>query len=421
MHTLEEPATPEQPTAEPTPAGGEIAPPTPTAPTGVPGTLAAALPGTTEGFELVGHTALNASGWHAGLALKDHCAYVGNRRNGTIAIVDVSNPAVPTPIGAIPFGPAGQPIDLRTLPERNLLVVADHGSQRLFTFDVSNCATPQPASALDMPGAPHEFYLWDSGERVLLYGAMFDQSDADLIVADLTDPAVPTVVARWTAAEADVAGLLHSLSLSPDGRRIYLAMWNGGVLVADLELPEVRVLRDGTGVPRPAAFVAAHSVTPLQNSNPPTHLLVTTELWVCPFSGVFIVSIADPSQPYLVSSLALPESGCEGRPAEDAIYNAHNPLVVGDLVFMSWFAAGVQVMDVSNPLEPQRVAQFVPAGEGSAPMSYVGSYPIQTWSFPILLAGIGLSMAYSIYAFCALVSVFFVLIMVKETKGSRSS
>jgi hypothetical protein len=202
------------------------------------------------------------------------------------------------------------------------------------------------------------------------------------------EPAEPTIVARWTAGDEGVEGLLHSLSLSPDGRQAYLAMWNGGVLVADLELPEVRVLRHGTGSPRPAGFVAAHTVTPLQNSNPPTHLLVTTELWVCPFSGAYIVSIADPGQPYLVAGLALPESGCEGRPAEDAIYNAHNPLVVGDLVFFSWFAAGVQALDVSNPLEPRRVAQFVPAGEGSAPQSYVGSYPVQTWSYPILRDGL---------------------------------
>jgi len=385
---LDEPDPTEQTPAEPLP-GAEISSPTVTP--GAPGTLSAALPGVAEGFELVGHTALNSSGWHAGVALKDACAYVGNRRSGSVAIVDVSDPAAPTPIGAIPFGPQGQPIDLRTLPERNLLVVSDLGSRRLFTFDVSDCAAPQPLSALDMPGAPHEFYLWDDGERVLLFGAMFDQSDADLIVVDLTEPAAPTAITRWTAADEGVAGLLHSLSLSPDGRRAYLAMWNGGVLVADLALPglpSLRVLRDGTGNPRPAAFVAAHSATPLQNSDPPTYLLVTTELWVCPFSGAYIVSIADPGQPYLVTSLELPESGCEGRPADDAIYNAHNPLVVGDLVFFSWFAGGVQALDVSNPQEPRRVAQFVPAGEGSAPQSYVGSYPVQTWSYPILRDGL---------------------------------
>jgi len=42
-----------------------------------------------------------------------------------------------------------------------------------------------------------------------------------------------------------------------------------------------------------------------------------------------------------------------------------------------------------------------------------------TWSFPIFLAGIGLAAAYGIYAFFALVSVFFILWMVKETKGKE--
>jgi len=40
-----------------------------------------------------------------------------------------------------------------------------------------------------------------------------------------------------------------------------------------------------------------------------------------------------------------------------------------------------------------------------------------TWSFPILLAGVGLAGAYGLYAICALLSVFFVTALVKETKG----
>src|SRR5690554_2870109 len=42
-----------------------------------------------------------------------------------------------------------------------------------------------------------------------------------------------------------------------------------------------------------------------------------------------------------------------------------------------------------------------------------------TWSFPIMLAGIGLSMAYSIYAFFALLSVVFVVMLVRETRGKE--
>ena len=42
-----------------------------------------------------------------------------------------------------------------------------------------------------------------------------------------------------------------------------------------------------------------------------------------------------------------------------------------------------------------------------------------TMTFPILLAGIGLSGAYAFYAICALVSVFFVLRFIKETRGKE--
>jgi hypothetical protein len=43
---------------------------------------------------------------------------------------------------------------------------------------------------------------------------------------------------------------------------------------------------------------------------------------------------------------------------------------------------------VSDPLQPERVAQFVPAGDGAAPLSYIGSYPVQTWSYPVLYRGL---------------------------------
>lgn len=42
-----------------------------------------------------------------------------------------------------------------------------------------------------------------------------------------------------------------------------------------------------------------------------------------------------------------------------------------------------------------------------------------TMTFPIMLATVGLATAYGFYAFCALLSVIFVLKMVVETKGKE--
>jgi hypothetical protein len=377
------------PTALPVPAASAtLAPativPEPT-PTWLPEVMTAALPGTSQGFELVGHTALGEIGWHAAVTLYEHCAYVGNRRSDRAAIVDIGDPATPRQIGSLSFGAGAQPIELRVLPEHGVLVAADLGNGRLLTFDVSDCAAPAPLGALDLPGAPHEFFLWSDGDRALVFSAMFDAAPPDLIVVDITEPAQPVIVAEWSLEEEGIGGLLHALSLAPDGRRAHLALWNGGVLVAEIDLPQIRLLRDGSGAVRPALFVAAHSAVPLGDSR---YLLVTSELWRCPFGEATIVNIADPARPYVVASLALPENRCDDLPAEDAVFSAHNPLVVGDLVFASWYSAGVQVFDVSDPLQPERVAQFVPAGDGAAPLSHLGSHPVQTWSYPVLYQGL---------------------------------
>ncbi|GHB94261.1 sugar porter family MFS transporter [Thermomonas carbonis] len=57
------------------------------------------------------------------------------------------------------------------------------------------------------------------------------------------------------------------------------------------------------------------------------------------------------------------------------------------------------------------------SGLAVAGLAQWGSNFLITWTFPMLLAGIGLAAAYGLYAAAALISVFFVLKFVHETKG----
>lgn len=351
--------------------------------------MAPALPGTAQNFEQIGHTSLGSIGWHGGLALAGSCAYVGNRRASAIAIVDVSDPATPTAAGAIPFPPGAQPAELRTLPAHNLLVVADLAqSPHLYTFDVSDCTAPRQMAALTLHTPLHEFFLWQgdgaAGGQVLLFGATFGQGPPDLLVIDLSVPAAPTERARWTAAAEDAKGALHSLSVSPDGSQAWLALWRGGLLLADVAPPQIALTRNASGGYLPAVFANAHSAVPLAE---PGLVLLTSEIYTCPFGGVAIADVRTPARPRLVGGLRLPENRCPARPG-DAVFTAHNPLVVGDLVFLTWYGGGLQALDVSDPSAPQRVGQFVPAGAGAAAESYVGRYPVQMWSYPVLRDGL---------------------------------
>lgn len=57
------------------------------------------------------------------------------------------------------------------------------------------------------------------------------------------------------------------------------------------------------------------------------------------------------------------------------------------------------------------------SGLGVAGLAQWTSNFVITMTFPIMLTSIGLAGAYGFYALCALISVFFVLYFVRETKG----
>jgi hypothetical protein len=372
---------PDTPTALSPTAAPEATP----SPTATPPLMAAALPDTLQNFEQIGHASLDSIGWHGGLALADRCAYVGNRRSGHIAIVDIANPAQPTPVGRIPIGRNTEPVELRTIPARNLLVVADVvAAPHLRTFDISDCANPQPLASMTLPAPAHEFFLWQSGERLLFFAATFG-GPPDMVVVDLTNPAAPQEVARWSARDIGLPGRLHSLTVSPSGDLAYLALWDGGFALAQLDLPHVQVLGKGEIGAPVFWFPNTHSALPLAD---PRYVLLTSEIYKCPFGAMLIVDVADPAAPQVVSSFSLPENRCDNLPAADAVFTAHNPLLVGDLVFLSWYAGGLQALDVSDPVHPQRVGQFLPGRTGAAAQSYVGRHPVQTWSYPILREGL---------------------------------
>src|SRR5215470_1171030 len=115
----------------------------------------------------VGHDDLGARGLNSALALADHCAYVGSRGQGSIAIVDVSDPAHPHGTGSLPGRAATTARELRAVSTRKLLVVLSYalgrgGANRIDLYRWSDeCARPASVGGYDFGGrSPHEFFLW---------------------------------------------------------------------------------------------------------------------------------------------------------------------------------------------------------------------------------------------------------------------
>lgn len=363
--------------------------------------MAASAPGLPSTLQLVGSDPLGARGLNAGLALADHCAYVGSRGQGPIAIVDITDPTHPRDAGTIPAKQLTTPRELRAIPGQKELIVLNFaldrgGANRIDLYRwTGDCTQPTHVGVYDFGGRPpHEFFLWvdPAAARTLLFVTMFSGGADDLQVLDVTDPSAPKLAGAWTPP----LGMLHSMSVSADGKRAFLALWTGGLLIAD-------VSPFTSGLPNPHLTLltqVADRVLPLQNGNVHSAVqlpgrnvvIVTDERYppACPYGPARLVDVSDSAHPRVVSELAVPENDqttCASAPV--GAYTSHNPTIIGDLALITWYSSGFQVFDVSDPAHPQRLAEFRPqAIQAGQRDPSLGVTATETWSYPIVRNGL---------------------------------
>jgi hypothetical protein len=390
----------------------------------------------TGSFDMVGHTPLLHRGMNAALALYGQYAYVGSRTDGShpnagVLVVDIANPAHPEVVYQIGPPIEGNPgetsRELRVWPDQEVLLVLNfsceptiHGctareralpSIKFFDISGASAAKPKLIATYAPRRAPHEFFLWDDPNvagRALLYLAMEGSSDATVVVLDISK-ARDGVLEEVSSWRADNAKDLHSLSLSVDGRRAYVAHLKHGFLILDTS-----ALADG--VPNPQITL----LTPVENwaqwSGPGAHsavkvfgkpfAFVTDEAYGtmlpyggCPWAWTRIIDITQEAKPTIVAEYKLTpyntrEYCDEMTPTRNKVtsFSAHNPTLTKNLAFITWHSGGLQALSIENPLQPTHVAAFSPEPLASVeledPALSAGPEKVVMWSYPIIQDGL---------------------------------
>lgn len=378
-------------------------------------------------FEIVGHHDLGALGMWSAIAIIDDHAYVGSRndRKG-IQIVDISDPSTPAVVGEVGPPHAGIPgmstRELRIVPSRNLLVVLNlrcspdlHGcggpgeGESLRFFDITDRRDPVLLSSYGVAGtmfrprSPHEFFVWADDTRVLVY-VTAPPAAPSLEVIDATDPVNPTRLAAWDPGMAGLVknpggdDILHSVAVSDDGTRAYLSHQQSGLLVADVSaLPDVTLVTppDKALTWEPPLTMGPHSAVPMQGRD---LLVVTEEIYPmpfgtgCPWGALHVVDMSDPTALVEVGRFGLPEndpSYCATQ-HPNVTYTAHNVTTTEDLALVTWYAGGLQAIDLSDPTTPRQLAELRPEPLGSVAVEdpALGGAPIEMWSYPIIKDGL---------------------------------
>lgn len=365
----------------------------------------------TQGFEIVGSNDLGARGMNAGLAIAGNCGYIGSRSSdqGTL-ILDLSNPAAPAVVGEIPRHPGSTEREVRAVADHHLLIVLIYrldagGPNGLDLYDITNCTKPIFRTRVDFGNdMPHEFFLWRDPSsqhrgRLLAYVTMWGHAP-NLRVVDVSDPAQPSEVASWDAAPlTGVASRVHSLSVSPDGRRAYIADWDNGLMVLD-----TTALARGRGDLTPKLLTPPEHWLNFPGGNvhsavyiPDKNLVVTTqEIYgpgTCPYGELHLVDVHNPAAPTIVGAFGIEANDpakCSSTEGLDGAFTTHNPLVIGDIAFVSWYAGGLRAVDLSDPAQPREIGAFLPEPlpQVAADDWTLGSYPVRMWSYPIIRDGL---------------------------------
>jgi hypothetical protein len=383
-------------------------------------------------FELIGHNPLLTRGMNAGLAVYGNYAYIGSRTDGThtdagVLVVDISNPSslqVVYQIGPPDEGIVGQTSrELRIWPEQEILLVLNFACEaglhdcaqsseppNISFYDISgaNAAAPRLMSRYTVPLTPHEFFLWDDPNvpgRALLYVSIQRFIGDTLLVIDISQARQGIVqeVSSWNAPRGPFNTTIHSLSLSVDGRRAYLAYLRHGFMILDTSQ-----LADGIANPQinlltpPESWLlwsdpGLHSAVKLFGK---PYALVTEEVYGrCPWGWVSIIDITNESSPRVVSEYKLaPYNLLEQCGAFTAghyrltSFAAHNPTLTKNLAFITWHSGGLQAVSIENPLQPRQVAQFLPAPlpavQTEDPVLSSGLDKVVMWSYPIIKDGL---------------------------------
>ena len=311
-------------------------------------------------------------------------------------IVEVTDPSSPRVVGEIP-GPDDPNVATWQVQVADGLLV--HGvshrpppwggdpsaasDEGIHLWDVSDPENPRSLSTFRYGAAGTHRNLYTGGRYLHATPALPGMEGFAYSILDVEDPTAPREVGRWFLPEQFVAGGAssprrpsHHGPAWPVGDRAYLAYGGGGLVTLDISDPAdprlVSRLDFGAAF---SSHIALHTVVPLpERGLAVVNTEAIVELTEEPYNFAGIVDISDETAPRLISLLPppVPAPGAPypnfnkrgGRFGPHNQHHGHPELPhlfhSDQLVYLTWFNAGLRVYDIADPFLPREVGWFLP-------------------------------------------------------------
>ncbi len=323
---------------------------------------------------------------------------------------------------AFPFLISAQPIKLRSQitpqctssssskfadihADGNIAVMGSFSCRGVFIFDISNPDSPQLANWYN-PGANRQFL-----EAIVIgnRGYFGSGNGGGVYIVDLTDPTQPILLGQVNSTSGNGFNSIHEMmvidqnggrylienfngtsnkiikiinvsdpanpvfirDLSPTevqwvhamhirGNRMYTSGWGNSSNRAKTEIYDISNL--ATQVPAllgsitdPSASVTAgnsmHSSWTSEDGNYLYSAREVTQSNGAHPGDLRVYNVSNPAEPLLIKSIGMASLDLNA-------VTPHNPVVMGNKLYVSWYQAGLQVFDISAPADPVRIGQY---------------------------------------------------------------
>ncbi len=277
------------------------------------------------------------------------------------------------------------PSDIAVLEEA---LVRGYDSGGFRVWDISDPTAPRLLSYVRTHGfGVHRFDM--DAQFAYISTEMEGYVGNILVVYDLSDPAAPREVTRWHMPGQHLAGgetptwsgygvrLHHAMRC---GDELWAAVWHAGFKVLDakgLARGETPQLLGEHAFP-PAIPEPTHTVMPLEQTIDGRRYAVSIDEEHDHRPGqlhgfLWVMDVTDLNRIEAVAAWDLSERLCPyvGQPGVRFGAHQYREKLDGTLVYATWFAGGLRVLDLADPRHPVEVAHYMPPPntKGQAPQS----------------------------------------------------
>jgi choice-of-anchor B domain-containing protein len=258
------------------------------------------------------------------------------------------------------------------------------GATGVLIYDVSDPANPVLATPYNggPGGLPYQDVKVADG---IGYFGLDDGSTDGTDIVDLSDPTNPVLLLRLNEADDNSLPNVHNVSVhagflyQADSESATVAVFDvstpaAAFFVRDIDTPGVSIhditARGGrlfaadiggaetyiydvtnVGVAAPPLLGTIPSVPASHSSWVSDDGTILVNVEERDAGDVTLWDITDPANPVLLSTINAVLLGIDAS-------LPHNPILVGDILYMSWYESGLQVLDISDPSNPVHLGGF---------------------------------------------------------------